>query len=142
MIQIDTSKDFLLAADIVLVLHVLFVAFIVIGLVSVLIGKVLSWSWIRNPWFRLLHLVAIGVVVIQAWFGIICPLTMLEMELRAQAADTVYTGSFISYWLEKILYYQFSPWVFTTCYTVFAAAVVYSWFWIRPRRFKMPGTHP
>ena len=141
MIQIDTSKDFLLAADIVLVLHVLFVAFIIIGLVSVFIGKVLSWSWIRNPWFRLLHLVAIGVVVIQAWFGIICPLTTLEMELRAQAADTVYTGSFISYWLEKILYYQFSPWVFTICYTVFAAAVVYSWYLVPPRRFKISDNH-
>ena len=135
MIQIDNSKDFLLAADIVLVLHVLFVAFIVIGLVSVFIGELLSWSWIRNPWFRLLHLVAIGVVVIQAWFGIICPLTMLEMELRLQAADMVYTGSFISYWLGKVLYYELPPWVFVFSYTIFAAVVIYSWFWIRPRRF-------
>jgi len=141
MIQIDNSKDFLLAADIVLVLHVLFVAFIVIGLVSVFIGKLLSWSWIRNPWFRLLHLVAIGVVVIQSWFGIICPLTMLEMELRAGAGDIVYGGSFISYWLGKILYYQFPGWVFAISYTVFAAAVVYSWFLVPPRRFKISSNH-
>jgi hypothetical protein len=141
MITIDSSKDFLLAADMVLALHVLFVAFIVIGLVFVYIGKVLSWSWIRNPWFRLLHLVAIGVVVIQAWFGIICPLTMLEMELRAQAGDVVYGMTFISYWLGKILYYQFPEWVFVISYTVFAAAVVYSWYLVPPRRFKMSSNH-
>jgi hypothetical protein len=75
------------------------------------------------------------VVVIQAWFGIICPLTMLEMELRLQAADMVYTGSFISYWLGKVLYYELPPWVFVFSYTIFAAVVIYSWFWIRPRRF-------
>jgi hypothetical protein len=141
MITIDSSKDFLLAADMVLALHVLFVAFIIIGLVSVFIGKVLSWSWIRNPWFRLLHLVAIGVVVIQAWFGIICPLTMLEMELRAQAGDVVYGMTFISYWLGKILYYQFPEWVFVISYTVFAAAVVYSWYLVPPRRFKISSNH-
>jgi hypothetical protein len=141
MITIDSSKDFLLAADMVLALHVLFVAFIVIGLVFVYIGKVLSWSWIRNPWFRLLHLVAIGVVVIQAWFGIICPLTMLEMELRAQAGDVVYGMTFISYWLGKILYYQFPEWVFVISYTVFAAAVVYSWYLVPPRRFKISSNH-
>lgn len=141
MIQIDTSKDFLLAADIVLILHVLFVAFIVIGLVFIFIGKLLSWSCVRNPWFRLAHLVAIGVVVIQAWFGIICPLTMLEMELRARAADTVYAGSFISYWLGKILYYQFPDWVFAVSYTVFAAAVVYSWYLIPPRGFRQSSNH-
>ena len=135
MINIDTSKDFLLAADMVLATHVLFVGFIIFGLLFIFIGKARSWSWIRNPWFRLLHLVAIGVVVIQAWFGIICPLTMLEMELRLQAADMVYTGSFISYWLGKVLYYDLPPWVFVFSYTIFAAVVIYSWFWIRPRRF-------
>lgn len=135
MINIDTSKDFLLAADMVLATHVLFVGFIIFGLLFIFIGKLRSWSWIRNPWFRLLHLVAIGVVVIQAWFGIICPLTELEMALRLQAADMVYSGSFISYWLGKVLYYELSPWVFVFSYTVFAAVVIYSWFWIRPRRF-------
>ena len=141
MIQIDTSKDFLMVADIVLILHVLFVGFVVFGLVLVFIGKVLSWSWVRNPWFRLLHLVAIVAVVIQAWLGIICPLTTLEMELRAQAYDTVYTGSFIAYWLSKILYYQFSPWIFTFSYTLFAAAVVYSWFLVPPRGFRTVHNH-
>ncbi len=134
--DMDSSMIFLLAADVVMLLHALFVAFVVIGLVLVLIGKACDWNWVRNPWFRLIHLVAIVLVVLQAWLGLICPLTTIEMALRSRAGDTVYTGSFISHWLEHLLYYQLPPWVFVVCYTAFAVIVVASWYWIRPRRFK------
>jgi len=131
----DSPTIFLLAADIILLLHVLFVAFVLIGLLLILVGKVRAWSWVRNPWFRLIHLAAISVVMVQSWLGLICPLTTLEMALRSQAGDTVYSGSFLSHWLESILYYQVPSWIFVLCYMAFGAAVVASWFWIRPRRF-------
>ncbi len=131
----DSPTIFLLAADVILLLHVLFVAFVVIGLLLIVVGKVRAWSWIRNPWFRLVHLAAITVVMIQSWLGLICPLTTIEMALRSRAGDTVYSGSFISHWLESILYYQVPPWVFVVCYMTFGAAVVASWLSIRPRRF-------
>jgi hypothetical protein len=131
----DSPTIFLLAADVILLLHVLFVAFVIIGLVLIFAGKVRVWSWIRNPWFRIIHLAAITVVVVQSWLGLICPLTTIEMALRSRAGDTVYSGSFISHWLDNILYYQIPPWIFMLCYMAFAAVVVVSWFWIRPRRF-------
>ena len=131
----DSSMFLLLAADAILLLHVLFVAFVVIGMLLIFIGKVRAWSWIRNPWFRLTHLVAIAVVVAQSWLGLICPLTTIEMALRSKAGDKVYSGSFISHWLENILYYQLPPWIFVVCYMAFGAVVVASWLWIRPRRF-------
>ena len=131
----DSPTIFLLAADVILLLHVLFVAFVVIGLVFIFVGKVRFWSWIRNPWFRIIHLAAITVVVVQSWLGLICPLTTIEMALRSRAGDTVYSGSFISHWLESILYYQIPPWIFVVCYMAFGAVVVASWFWVRPRRF-------
>jgi len=131
----DASDFFLLAADAVLLLHLVFVVFVVIGLVLIFIGKARAWSWVRNPWFRLTHLAAIGVVVLQSWLGIICPLTQIEMTLRARAGNAVYTGTFISHWLERILYYQAPPWVFALSYTIFATVVIASWFWVRPRRF-------
>ncbi len=131
----DSPTILLLAADMILLLHVLFVAFVVIGLVLIFVGKFRVWSWIRNPWFRIIHLAAITVVVVQSWLGLICPLTTIEMALRSRAGDTVYSGSFISHWLENILYYQIPPWIFAVSYMAFAAVVVASWFWIRPRRF-------
>jgi len=131
----DLSTFYLMVADAVLVLHVLFVIFIVIGLLLIFAGKVLAWSWVLNPWFRLTHLVAITVVVVQSWFDVICPLTNVEMRLRSLAGDVVYYDSFISHWLGKLLYYQVSPWVFVICYTIFGVIVTVSWFWIHPKKF-------
>jgi hypothetical protein len=126
----------LLAADAVLLLHFLFVVYVVLGLVLILAGGLLRWSWVRNWWFRISHLAAIGVVVLQAWFGMICPLTTMEMSLRREAGDTTYSGAFIAHWLDAILYYQAPAWVFALCYTVFGAVVVMSWIWVRPVRGK------
>ncbi|MEE8365740.1 MAG: DUF2784 domain-containing protein [Gammaproteobacteria bacterium] len=136
----EPSTFYLLAADAVLLLHVLFVFFIVIGLVLIFVGKACRWSWIRNPWFRVTHLLAIIVVVIQSWVGALCPLTSIENALRLRASDTVYSGTFISHWLEIILYYQAPPWAFVVCYTVFGAVVIGSWYWVRPRRFNKTTT--
>ena len=135
MEQSESSLALLLIADAVLLLHVLFVAFVIVGLVLILVGKVRRWAWVRNPWFRLTHLLAIGVVVVQSWFGAICPLTTIEMMLRSSAGDAVYPGSFVAHWLEAILYYRAPAWVFAVCYTLFGAVVAGSWFWVSPRRF-------
>lgn len=131
----QSDSLFLIAADGLLLGHVLFVAFVVLGLALILVGNLLGWAWIRNPWFRVAHLAAIAIVVLQAWVGVICPLTTWEMALRERAGSAVYSGSFISHWLDALLYYRAPAWVFTVCYTVFAAVVVASWIWIRPRRF-------
>lgn len=136
----DAGVLHLLAADALLITHVLFVAFVVFGLGLTLVGKFLAWKWVRNPWFRIAHLAAIGVVVLQSWLGSICPLTTWEMALRARAGDTTYSGSFVSHWLTTLLYYEAPMWVFTACYTVFAALVGGSWFWVRPRSFDGKST--
>jgi hypothetical protein len=114
------------------VLHVLVVLFIVAGLALILAGGVLQWRWVRRRWLRVLHLVAIGVVVLQAWLGRLCPLTIWELQLRAQAGDTTYTGSFIAHWLGELLYYNAPGWVFTLGYSLFALLVLWSWFKVRP----------
>jgi hypothetical protein len=125
-----------LAADALLVTHVLFAAFVVLGLMLIFAGRLLSWQWVRNPWFRLTHLLGIGVVVLQAWLGVICPLTIWEMGLRAKAGETIYEGSFIRHWLSELLYYQAPSWVFVVCYSVFGGLVLASWFLVRPRAFS------
>lgn len=132
----DSSTAYLLAADMVLLVHAIFVAFVVFGLVVIFAGGSFHWRWVRNPWFRIVHLVAIGVVVIQSWLAVICPLTTLEMTFRRRAGDAVYPGSFIGYWLERLLYFDAPAWVFVACYTAFGALVVASWFWVRPRPFR------
>jgi hypothetical protein len=123
-------------ADLVLVTHVSFVAFVVLGLLAILCGGFAGWRWIRNPWFRGAHLAGIGLVVVQAWLGVICPLTTLEMYWREKAGDATYGGTFIAHWLQNLLYYEAPPWVFVVCYTAFGVAVIGSWVKFRPRPFR------
>ena len=125
---------YLFLADTILLLHSSFVVFVVVGLALILLGGWLGWNWVRNPWFRIAHLVSIGIVVAQAWLGVICPLTILEMYFRKKAGDNTYSGSFIAYWLDKLLYYEAPFWVFVVVYTVFGFIVVMSWLWVRPNK--------
>ena len=129
----ESQLIYSLAADAILLTHILFVAFLVFGLLLIFAGKLLLWSWVRNSWFRLAHLVGIGIVVLQSWLGVICPFTTWEMALRSKAGDVVYAGSFMSHWLGALLYYQAPEWVFIVCYSVFAVLVLASWIWVRPR---------
>ena len=123
-----------LLADAILVLHTLFVAFVVFGLAAIYVGYWLSWTWVRNYWFRLTHLLAIGYVVLESWLGVVCPLTRWEMSLRLKAGSATYGGSFIQHWLQKILYYDAPAWVFILAYTLFGILVLASWFVVRPHR--------
>ena len=127
-----------LLADLVLVLHVGVVVFVVGGLVAIVVGNLLKKQWANLPGFRLAHLAAIAVVVAESWFGIVCPLTSLEMWLREQAQQTAYTGSFIEQWVQRALYYEAPAWAFTAVYSVFGLAVAAAW-WYFPPRFKRRG---
>lgn len=124
-----------LIADGLLVLHLLFIAFVVIGFVLILIGMSKSWLSTRNPWFRCIHLFAIVIVVLQTWLGMVCPLTTWEMYFRAKAGDITYSGSFIEHWLHEIIFFQAEPWVFTLSYSLFGLAVVASWY-LYPPQFR------
>jgi hypothetical protein len=125
-----------IAADIVLACHWMFVLFVVGGLILILLGGCRGWSWVRYRWWRLLHLVAIAIVVLQSWWGVICPLTNLEKALRERGGQTAYEGSFIGHWMSRWLYYEAPLWVFAVVYTMFGALVVASWFLVRPNQLS------
>lgn len=117
-------------ADALLVLHFGIAAFIVGGLVLTWIGAGAGWGWVRNPWFRWLHLGAIGLVALEAVAGIACPLTVWEDLLRGGLRP----DSFIGRWVAKLLYYRAPDWVFTAAYLGWAAATLVTLRWIPPRR--------
>lgn len=122
----------LFLADMVLVIHVLFVFFVVFGLVAIYLGYFLNWHRVRNRAFRILHLLAIGIVVIQSWAGVICPLTTWEIALREATGAETYAGSFIQHWLQALLYYNAPDWVFMLLYTGFGGLVLASWYLVPP----------
>jgi polyferredoxin len=123
------------AADAVLVVHFATVLFVIGGLVLIVVGNRVGWRWVNALWFRLLHLATITIVVAEAWLGITCPLTTLELWLRAQADADIAAhqgSSFVGYWLQRLLFYAAPPWVFVLTYTVFGALVVAVWFRFPP----------
>jgi polyferredoxin len=104
------------------------------GLLLILAGNLRGWRWVNALRFRLAHLAAIAVVMVQAWLGTVCPLTSLEMWLRAQARAATYSGSFSEHWLQRLLYYEAPAWVFTLIYTLFGLAVMVAWWRFPPKR--------
>ena len=128
-----------LAADAVLVIHVAFVAFVILGLVITLVGGLVERfrrrpvRLIHHRLFRGLHLLAIGVVVGQAWLGIVCPLTTWERQLRIAGGQQAYDETFMSYWLGRLLFFEAEAWVFIAAYSAFGLLVLLSLWWVPVR---------
>jgi len=123
-----------LIADLLLVIHFLFIAFILVGQALILIGYFKNWNWVRHLIFRICHILAITVVVVQAWLNQICPLTIWESALRKTAGEPPYSGTFVQHWIGQIVYYDAPQWVFTVAYSLFGALVLISWCLVRPER--------
>ena len=117
-------------ADVLLVLHFSIALFIVGGLVLVWVGALARWNWVRNPWFRYLHVAAIVFVAAEALLGYACPLTLWEDLLRGGARPETFVGR----WVYRLLYYHAPEWVFTTLYAAWAAATLASLRLVPPRR--------
>lgn len=129
----DAKDWFALAADGVVLLHLAYVLFVVLGLGLTLLGLVLRWHWVRNFWFRAAHLCMIVIVVFEAWMGWVCPLTTLEHHLRVKAGQTVDEVSFVGRLARDLLFFQGEPWVFTLCYSLFGVAVALTFVFGCPR---------
>lgn len=121
------TAPYQLLADVVLTLHFAVVAFVVGGVVFVILGNLVGWRWVNVFSLRLAHLAAIAIVAAEAWLGAACPLTKLEMWLRNQAGVTLYSRSFIEHWVQRLLYYEAPAWVFTLAYSFFGLLVLALW---------------
>ncbi|MGZ0173761.1 MAG: DUF2784 domain-containing protein [Planctomycetales bacterium] len=126
---------FRIAADATVCFHMAYVLFVVLGQAAVIVGAVCGWNWIRNTTFRLLHLLAISIVVVESWLGITCPLTTVEKYLRAKSGVTSDNGDFIANTVHDALFIECEPCVFTTMYSLFGLAVLVSLFACPPRAF-------
>jgi len=122
-----------LIADLIVIIHFGFVSFVVVGLPVILLGGILRWRFIRNFWFRVIHLAMILTVVIEALLGILCPLTVWEYELRAASGQSgAAPESFVVRLVHKLIFYDFPPIVFTVSYCLFGMAVIVSWLLFPP----------
>jgi len=81
-------------AEVVLVIHLAFVLFVVLG-------GLLVMRWPRLAW---LHVPAAIWGVLIEYSGWICPLTPLENSLRTKGGEAGYSGGFIEHYIQPTLY--------------------------------------
>ena len=123
-----------LIADLIVVVHQLFIAFVIGGEAAVIVGARRGWRWVRNPVFRLLHVLAIVVVAVDAVTGVLCPLTEWGNALRHRAGQAVQQDiSFVGRLVRGLIYYEVPPWVFTIIYVLFAGLVIATLALVPPR---------
>ncbi len=83
-------------ADAVVVLHLAFILFVVLGGLAVL----------RWPWLAWLHVPAAVWGALIEFAGWVCPLTPFENFLRERGGAVGYTGGFIDHYITAIIYPQ------------------------------------
>ncbi len=81
-------------ADMTMLVHLLFVLFVVFGGVAVL-------RWRRLAWLHLPAAIWGGAIELGGW---VCPLTYLENHFRRLGGESGYGGTFIGHYLEPVLY--------------------------------------
>lgn len=92
----ESTFGYQLAADLIVLVHFLFVIFVLFGALLLLWRRWLIW----------LHLPALVWGVVIELTGWICPLTPLENKMRLQAGLEMYSGDFVMHYIMPILYPQ------------------------------------
>lgn len=119
-------------ADLLLILHGLFIGWVMLGALAV--------AW--RPWLVWLHLPALawGVGIMAS--GAICPLTPLEWWLRRQAGQSGQSGGFIEHYLTAAIYPEGLTrqlqWTLGALLLAFNLAC-YAWLWLRRHRQRRQG---
>lgn len=121
-----------MAALSILVVHLAIIAFNIAGCVLIPIGAWRGWRWVREFWWRLVHVASLAAVAAQALLGRACFLTIWEGDLAgASSARPLIAG-----WMERLIYLPLPLWVFAVAYVVVFAYVITLWIWVRPRTFR------
>lgn len=131
-------------ADLVVAIHVAYIAYVLLGQVAIILAAPFRWKWARNPWFRFTHLGAIGVVVYEAIYNIRCPLTVWEEQLRSLGGQT-FSGSdtFMGRLLHDLMFIENQPEIFfTTMYIAMMVLVVQGLVMYPPRLWRLRRTPP
>lgn len=119
------EKVYAIFADLVFIFHFLYILFIVLGQIYILLGVLFNWGFVRNLWFRLIHLGGIIVVSIQEFLDLSCPLTLLEDYLNRLAGKSYEQDlTFLGRLLNKLIYQSVPNWLLSFLYIGFGLIVL------------------
>jgi ABC-type multidrug transport system permease subunit len=124
-----THMFYRIAADLVIFVHFLWIAFVILGFPVFLYLNFSRW--------RVFHLLALIAMVVMQLTGTICPLTYLEAYLKSKGeSNRVYPGQFTIDTIEKLIYVEDLTLEKITYATIIFLALVLLTFWLKPVHFK------
>ena len=128
----------MILAGSILAAHIAIILFNVFGLIAVPLGALCGWGFVRVRWWRVLHLVLLGTVALQAMLGRACILTLWQAGAAEGAANP---APLIMGWVNRMIYWPLPIWVFAALYLVvlgYALALL----WLVPPARRGTATPP
>jgi Protein of Unknown function (DUF2784) len=139
MAKVPGELTDMIAADAILAAHIAIILFNLFGLVAVPLGAVCRWRFVHIRWWRVLHILLLAAVAVQAVFGRACILTLWQADLAGGGADRT---PLIARWTGQVIYWRLPIWVFAMLYiAVFGYAVALFWL-VPPRRKRVLRARP
>jgi len=129
--SVRLSMDLL--ANLVTIVHLGYFVFVVGGFLGIIVGSARRPAWILNPWFRIVHLLSIFVVLAENVTGWNCPLNVLEGSLRSPAIENAEASSGFGYVLDQLLHHTISERVLEGMYWTLGLASLLLLFFVPPR---------
>ena len=103
-------------ADIILVLHFGIILFITSLFFLIPVGYKFNWIFTKNIKIRVFHAGLMTFVTIEKFLGMACPLTYLENYFLGNNENE--NKLFLSYWLNKIIYWDLPSYFFLIMYLI------------------------
>ena len=115
-------------SEIVLLVHFCIFLFILLSFFFIPIGYHQKWKWVKNRYYRSIHIILMGIIFIETILGFMCPLTILENFLRN---DTKVNNKFTEI-IHLIMYWDLPSYQFIILYLLSILYLVFLWFFFKP----------
>ena len=115
-------------SEIVLLFHFCIFLFIITSFIFIPLGYHKKWKWVKNKYYRLIHLVLMGIIFIETILGFMCPLTILENFLR----NDIKINNKITQIIHQIMYWDLPTYQFIILYLLSLLYLIFLWFFFKP----------
>ena len=117
-----------LFSEIVLLFHFCIFLFILLSFFLIPFGYYQKWKWVKNKYYRLIHLVLMGIIFIETILGFMCPLTILENFLR----NDIEVDNNLTQIIHQIMYWNLPNYQFIILYILSFSYLIFLWFFFKP----------
>ena len=115
-------------SEIVLLFHFCIFLFVILSFFLIPLGYSRKWEWVKNKYYRLIHLFLMGIIFIETILGFMCPLTILENFLR----NDIEINNKITQIIHQIMYWDLPSYQFIILYLLSLLYLIFLWFFFKP----------